>query len=71
MLNLRQYIHYRHNYVGGKKSRSSAQRLAKQAFKWEMTLVSTEVPETAQPVLTRMKLFFDHYLRGKKAFSPF
>lgn len=50
---------------------SSAQCSTKQAFKWEMTVVSTEVPETAQPILMRMKRFFDHYLRGKKTFSPF
>lgn len=64
-----QHIYYGHNYV--KKSRSSAQGSTKQAFKWEMTLVSTEAPETAQPILMRMKRFFDHYLRGKKTFSPF
>lgn len=64
-------IHYRHNYVKKKKGRSSAQCSTKQAFKWEMTVVSTEVPETAQPILMRMKHFFDHYLRGKKTFSPF
>lgn len=64
MLYPQRHIHYRHNYV---KKISSP----KQAFKWEMTLVSTEVPETAQPILMRMKHFFDHYLRGKKTFSPF
>lgn len=57
--------------IMSEKNRSSAQCLTKQAFKWETTLVSTEVPETAQPILTRMKHFFDHYLRGKKTFSPF
>lgn len=48
--------------IMSKKSRSCAQCLTKQAFKREMTLVSTEVPETAQPILMRMKHFFDHYL---------
>ncbi len=57
--------------IMSKKSRSSAHCSTKQAFKSEMTLVSTEVPETAQPILMRMKHFFDHYLRGKKTFSPF
>lgn len=57
--------------IMSKKSRSSAHCSTKQAFKWEMTPVSTEVPETAQPILMRMKHFFDHYLRGKKTFSPF
>lgn len=31
-----------------------------------MTQVATEDSEPAHPTRTRMKLFFDHYLRGKK-----